>query len=207
MSAKEGHEGSQSSESVSSSSSFNDEKGASSALSDDVYEEEKTQKILAACKTRNIGDLQELAMSKGGFLTDANRAQACECCTDVTLPSTIVRDVYLYLLSTGPILLGSVDSWGSTDLDGEANPVPGAEDRAEDWRNLPRHRDEDQVKLDVDRSFVYYPNGMQPPSPEKKNVFLLFFLGVNLPRLPSLFIISDHSQTGTPVSFYPFTLC
>lgn len=26
-----------------------------------------------------------------------------------------------------------------------------------DWRDLPRHRDEDQVKLDVNRSFIYYP--------------------------------------------------
>ncbi|MCJ1408449.1 hypothetical protein MMC19_002524 [Ptychographa xylographoides] len=26
-----------------------------------------------------------------------------------------------------------------------------------DWRMLPRHRDEDQVKLDVNRSFIYYP--------------------------------------------------
>jgi hypothetical protein len=25
------------------------------------------------------------------------------------------------------------------------------------WKELPRHRDEDQVQLDVDRSFVYYP--------------------------------------------------
>lgn len=28
----------------------------------------------------------------------------------------------------------------------------------DDWNSLPRHRDEDQVQLDVDRSFVYYPN-------------------------------------------------
>lgn len=28
------------------------------------------------------------------------------------------------------------------------------------WATLPRHRDEDQVRLDVDRSFIYYPNGM-----------------------------------------------
>ncbi|UNI22064.1 GTPase-activating protein gyp8 [Purpureocillium takamizusanense] len=28
-----------------------------------------------------------------------------------------------------------------------------------DWQDLPRHRDEDQVELDVNRSFVYYPNG------------------------------------------------
>jgi hypothetical protein len=27
------------------------------------------------------------------------------------------------------------------------------------WRTLPKHRDEDQVRLDVDRSFIYYPNG------------------------------------------------
>lgn len=27
-----------------------------------------------------------------------------------------------------------------------------------DWKTLPRHRDEDQVGLDVDRSFVYYPS-------------------------------------------------
>lgn len=32
------------------------------------------------------------------------------------------------------------------------------------WKHLPRHRDEDQVKLDVDRSFVYYPNGEYPQS-------------------------------------------
>ncbi len=26
------------------------------------------------------------------------------------------------------------------------------------WKELPRHRDEDQVQLDVNRAFVYYPN-------------------------------------------------
>ncbi|KAL9025850.1 MAG: hypothetical protein Q9180_007581, partial [Flavoplaca navasiana] len=25
------------------------------------------------------------------------------------------------------------------------------------WQHLPRHKDEDQVRLDVDRSFIYYP--------------------------------------------------
>lgn len=25
------------------------------------------------------------------------------------------------------------------------------------WRDLPRHKDEDQVGLDVHRSFIYYP--------------------------------------------------
>jgi hypothetical protein len=28
-----------------------------------------------------------------------------------------------------------------------------------DWRALPKHNDEDQVKLDVNRSFIYYPSG------------------------------------------------
>ena len=28
-----------------------------------------------------------------------------------------------------------------------------------DLQELQRHRDEDQVQLDVDRSFVYYPRG------------------------------------------------
>lgn len=31
-----------------------------------------------------------------------------------------------------------------------------------DWEKLERHRDEDQVQLDVNRSFIYYPNGMYP---------------------------------------------
>lgn len=44
----------------------------------------------------------------------------------------------------GPILLG-YDAPKSA-----ISPQP--------WRELPRHRDEDQVKLDVNRSFIYYPN-------------------------------------------------
>lgn len=28
------------------------------------------------------------------------------------------------------------------------------------WKELPPHRDEDQVQLDVNRAFVYYPNGV-----------------------------------------------
>jgi TBC1 domain family member 20 len=32
-------------------------------------------------------------------------------------------------------------------------------DDSANWKSLPKHRDEDQVRLDVDRSFIYYPNG------------------------------------------------
>ncbi|KAI0459572.1 rab-GTPase-TBC domain-containing protein [Xylaria acuta] len=34
----------------------------------------------------------------------------------------------------------------------------GPTETPDSWRHLPRHRDEEQVKLDIDRSFVYYPN-------------------------------------------------
>lgn len=101
-------------------------------------------------------------------------------------------------------MLGSIDSWGGTDLDGVVNPVPGAaaaatatttttsaEDRGggaqEDWRNLPRHRDEDQVKLDVDRSFVYYPNGM------KFSVSFSLFLSLALSSLTPHVTIFPHT--------------
>ncbi|KAK7745258.1 GTPase-activating protein gyp8 [Diatrype stigma] len=166
MSVKEeedDHEHSRCSESPRSLSSLSDEKGA---LSDDVEEDEKTKRILAACETRNIGELQELAMSKGGFLSDANRALAW------------------------PILLGAIDSWGSTDLDGKAaaDPVPGAEGEAEeeDWRNLPPHRDEAQVKLDVDRSFVYYPNDNSPTELDAKKAELSDLITEVLRRQPHL---------------------
>ncbi|KAL8988179.1 MAG: hypothetical protein Q9177_002707 [Variospora cf. flavescens] len=44
-----------------------------------------------------------------------------------------------------PILLGYSSN-------GESSPGHNA-----DWHDLPRHKDEDQVRLDVDRSFIYYP--------------------------------------------------
>lgn len=38
-------------------------------------------------------------------------------------------------------------------------PPPEGEDSSDcgAWQSLPRHKDEDQVRLDVDRSFIYYP--------------------------------------------------
>ncbi|KAI0469431.1 rab-GTPase-TBC domain-containing protein [Xylaria cf. heliscus] len=59
-----------------------------------------------------------------------------------------------------PILLGS-------DVGTTSN---GSTKMPDSWRNLPRHRDEEQVKLDVDRSFVYYPNyNTQAQLEEKKS--------------------------------------
>lgn len=36
------------------------------------------------------------------------------------------------------------------------------------WRSLPVHRDEEQVKLDVNRSFVYYPPGIHTARASQK---------------------------------------
>ncbi|OLN95596.1 GTPase-activating protein gyp10 [Colletotrichum chlorophyti] len=46
-----------------------------------------------------------------------------------------------------PILLGFTESENIEDTN-EKTP----------WKDLPRHRDEDQVHLDVNRAFIYYPN-------------------------------------------------
>lgn len=45
----------------------------------------------------------------------------------------------------GPLLLGS--------------DVTNLGERSIEWKNLAKHVDEDQVKLDVNRSFVFYPHG------------------------------------------------
>lgn len=68
----------------------------------------------------------------------------------------------------GLILLGSSSSPTS-----DSRPASSASSAASplSWTDLPPHGDEDQVKLDVNRSFVYYPNGTPPwplyPSPAR----------------------------------------
>ncbi|KAL8984327.1 MAG: hypothetical protein Q9205_001683 [Flavoplaca limonia] len=43
------------------------------------------------------------------------------------------------------------------------NPLKKAEStETAAWQHLPRHKDEDQVRLDVDRSFIYYPKTLLP---------------------------------------------
>ena len=55
------------------------------------------------------------------------------------------------LTDAGPVLLGC----GRADAQSQAPP---------DWRTLPAHRDEHQVQLDVNRSFIYYPRGTPRPA-------------------------------------------
>ncbi|KAF4986284.1 hypothetical protein FGRMN_10909 [Fusarium graminum] len=94
----------------------------------DVLSHPKAAKILDACKWRDIGGLRALAEAHGGFMSDTLRRQAW------------------------PILLG-LDSPSDDKED-----TRSAQDASGDWKHLPRHRDEDQVQLDVNRSFIYYPS-------------------------------------------------
>ncbi|GAW18638.1 hypothetical protein ANO14919_081190 [Xylariales sp. No.14919] len=61
-----------------------------------------------------------------------------------------------------PILLGFDASAASDSF--LSTPSP--------WRHLPCHRDEEQVKLDVNRSFVYYPNDNSQAQLEEKKAEL-----------------------------------
>jgi TBC1 domain family member 20 len=59
----------------------------------------------------------------------------------------------------GPILLGSTGEIG-----GSGTTTPEEKSDPHSWKELPRHRDEDQVQLDVNRAFIYYPNSTHAPS-------------------------------------------
>ncbi|KAF5984708.1 TBC domain-containing protein [Fusarium coicis] len=96
----------------------------------DMLSHTKAADIIEACKWRDIGRLRSLAEAHGGFLSDALRRQAW------------------------PILLG-LDA--SSDEKDDPDLASARED-SNAWKQLPRHRDEDQVQLDVNRSFIYYPD-------------------------------------------------
>jgi hypothetical protein len=66
----------------------------------------------------------------------------------------------LVTVNVGPILLGH-------DPDSAPKPASDQADEAPDsWQRLPRHEDEDQVQLDVNRAFIYYPNSEWPTAIE-----------------------------------------
>ncbi|KAL2132792.1 hypothetical protein VTI74DRAFT_3386 [Chaetomium olivicolor] len=88
----------------------------------------KKEAILEACRQRDSVALRALAESKGGFLTDALRQQAW------------------------PVLLGLPPSSEKTEAGQDGTALSSS------WETLPRHKDEDQVQLDVNRAFIYYPD-------------------------------------------------
>ncbi|KAF4465209.1 TBC domain-containing [Fusarium albosuccineum] len=104
--------------------------GAGADANDDVLSSPKAAEILDACRWKDISRLRALAEAQGGFLCDALRRQAW------------------------PILLG-LDAPSDCQDD-----LGSPETSSGDWKELPCHRDEDQVQLDVNRSFIYYPNNL-----------------------------------------------
>ncbi|KAI1142113.1 hypothetical protein F5Y05DRAFT_369716 [Hypoxylon sp. FL0543] len=126
--------------------------GSSDDHQDEAALARQRARILDACKRRDIGDLQILAVSKGGFLSDAIRRQAW------------------------PVVLGTGDVAESGEF----------EKASDSWRRLAPHKDEDQVKLDVDRSFVYYPNNDSPAQLDEKKAALSDLITKVLRRQPYL---------------------
>ncbi|KAK1594430.1 GTPase-activating protein gyp10 [Colletotrichum navitas] len=116
----------------------------------------KTEDILEACKWRNIEALRGLAGTRGGFLTDALRRKAW------------------------PILLGPTDGESSEDT------VATEQEDKSSWKDLPRHRDEEQVALDVNRAFIYYPNHQNDTELEKNKSELSDLIIEVLRRYPYL---------------------
>jgi hypothetical protein len=110
-------------------------------LSDD--EELQVQKIINATEARDWHELGNLAASPGGFIDDEVRRIVCTCKQMRRyLPPIAVLTRHEII---GPLVLG-------------VEPSPNISG-IEDWRQLAKHREEGQVELDVNRSFVYYPTG------------------------------------------------
>lgn len=111
----------------------------------------KEDEILVACQRRDIRALQTLAESQGGFMTDELRQKACKhFALPVPSHASFFADSAFRYHVVGPVLLGLPLRIGDQDLDTDAEDFS--------WKTLPAHKDEDQVSLDVERAFVYYPS-------------------------------------------------
>ncbi|KAL7933811.1 rab-GTPase-TBC domain-containing protein [Trichoderma chlorosporum] len=125
----------------------------------------KTSEILAACTWRDATRLRALAESDGGLLADSLRQAAW------------------------PILLGvspPADEKQHYQDDGARTANLNPDASSGDWKELPRHRDEDQVQLDVNRSFVHYPNDQSENELHKRKQELSDLIVEILRRYPYL---------------------
>ncbi|KAK0764544.1 hypothetical protein N5P37_003946 [Trichoderma harzianum] len=124
----------------------------------------KTSEILAACTWRDATRLRALAESDGGLLADSLRQAAW------------------------PILLGLTPPADEKEHQGDGTRAAGADADAAGghWKELPRHRDEDQVQLDVNRSFVHYPSDQSEPELHKRKQELSDLIVEVLRRYPYL---------------------
>ncbi|KJZ78092.1 hypothetical protein HIM_02729 [Hirsutella minnesotensis 3608] len=123
--------------------------------------DQKRKDIVDACKWRDVSTLRSLAESKQGLLDDNLRRAAW------------------------PILLGVQSSKAAPD---DPDTCSQGDDAAfaADWNGLPPHRDEGQVQLDVNRSFIYYPNDQSDKELERCKTELSSLIVEVLRRFPYL---------------------
>ncbi|EFE29238.1 uncharacterized protein ARB_03809 [Trichophyton benhamiae CBS 112371] len=112
-------------------------------LADSKAYRRKRAEIVKASRKGDVELLAKLATSEGGLLEDDIRKQVCKIGACSVFLHFFADGLTKCFLS-GPILQGYVRATHTLEL------PPLSE--------LPCHGDEVQVKLDVDRSFVYYPN-------------------------------------------------
>ncbi|KAH0496546.1 hypothetical protein TgHK011_003899 [Trichoderma gracile] len=113
----------------------------------------KTSEILAACTWRDATRLRALAESEGGLLADSLRRAAWPILLGAAPPADERKHV------------ADDDEDDNDSLAYTDGSSPAADG---DWKDLPRHRDEDQVQLDVNRSFVHYPSDQSEPELDKR---------------------------------------
>ncbi|EGX94686.1 RabGAP/TBC [Cordyceps militaris CM01] len=120
--------------------------------------QKKQDDIRTACAEGNIPALQQLAESEGGLLTDSLRQLAW------------------------PILLGLP----APTVNASNEKLAESDDDDGRWKELPHHRDEDQVQLDVNRSFVYYPHNLSESDLERRRSQLSALISEVLRTYPYL---------------------
>ncbi|ORY92636.1 rab-GTPase-TBC domain-domain-containing protein [Leucosporidium creatinivorum] len=133
-----------------------------------LAEPSRRERILAAVGSNDLQQLRQLASETGGFET-----------------SELRRLVW-------PILLGSsskgkekaVEPVEETEAESPLSSRPGTPSQAS--TELPPHDDERQVKLDVVRSFVSYPQDINPEEKEVLRTKLETVIVTTLRRHPSL---------------------
>ncbi|SPQ23720.1 80f825f7-5134-45c8-bb37-e3a80021d49e [Thermothielavioides terrestris] len=123
----------------------------------DAAVDEKKKAILEACRRRDLDALRTLAESPGGFLSDNIRQQAW------------------------PILLGLPPDHVKSEAGHD-----GVESSSPPWESLPPHKDEDQVQLDVNRAFIYYPDNQSEAQLARQKALLSNLIVSVLRRHPYL---------------------
>ncbi|PVH99306.1 hypothetical protein DM02DRAFT_615162 [Periconia macrospinosa] len=134
-------------------------------------EQEKAALVTAACHDHNLDALVHLATTRLGLVTDPLRRTAW------------------------PLLLGCTDRERDRererhvdkDADDDAKPLPQPDHHEQaSWKGLLRHSDEEQVALDVNRAFVYYPKNESEKQLDRRKEELSDVIIQVLRRHPSL---------------------